>query len=386
MEVRNGRFAPRALSVLAVLALTGGIAACGSDDKKSSDSASNSSAAGTQTTQAAESTDPTFAKYSAPFALVDPKDPVEAASGKKITIIICGAAGATCVRVGNGAKEAAEALGYQVSVVDGRSQPSVWNQTFQSAIASKSDGIVLAAVPPGLVGGAMAKAKSAGVKVAAVLSTAGPKPDVAVEIDRNEVSEGNSAFLAKDSGGKAQLLLVRDDEFPETKLSQDGYKTQLPKICPGCKIVDEVSFTLALAAQRLAGNVAAKLKNNPGINYVALPFDAVAPFVIQGIREAGRAGKVKIIGVGGDPTSIDAMKSGDMVESFGTPAELMGWMAVDGLVRQFAGKPQGPRDERVISDYKVPQRFVVADKLPDTPTWDAGGFDYRSEFKKLWGK
>jgi hypothetical protein len=80
------------------------------------------------------------------------------------------------------------------------------------------------------------------------------------------------------------------------------------------------------------------------------------------------------------------MKSGDMVESFGTPAELMGWMAVDGLVRQFAGKPQGPRDERVISDYKVPQRFVVADKLPDTPTWDAGGFDYRSEFKKLWGK
>jgi ribose transport system substrate-binding protein len=384
MEDRRRRWSPRVAAIATAFVVATSVAACGSSDEDTAKGSGSGEAAAT--TEKAASTDPVFAKYSSPVTLDEPSKAVKAPAGKKITIIICGSQGATCVRVGNGAKEAAEALGYQVDVVDGRSQPSVWNQTFQSAIAKKSDGIVLAAVPPGLVSGAMAKAKAAGVKVAAVLSTAGPSPDVAVEIDRSEVSEGNSAFLAKDSGGKADILLVRDDEFPETKKSQLGYKTALPKICPECKISDEVSFTLALAAQRLAGNIASKLRNNPSINYVAIPFDAVAPFATQGIREAGRTGKVKLIGVGGDPPSIDALKADEMVESFGTPAEMMGWMALDGLARAFVGEKVGERNTTVITDYKVPQRLVTKENLPDGPTWDAGGFDYRSKFKQLWGK
>jgi hypothetical protein len=75
-----------------------------------------------------------------------------------------------------------------------------------------------------------------------------------------------------------------------------------------------------------------------------------------------------------------------MAESFGTAAEMMGWMAVDGLARLFAGQKVGPRDEQVVSDYKVQQRFVTKDNIPETETWDAGGFDYRSKFKELWGK
>jgi len=380
---------PRALGAVAAVSIAMGVVACGSSDDSSTGTAAAGTSASSGTTGAATTAaadNPAFEKYSQPVTLDEPSKPVKAQAGKKITVLICGAVGATCVRVGNGAKEAAEALGYQVEVVDGRSQPSVWNKAFQTAIANKSDGIVLAAVPPGLVSGAMAKAKQAGVKVAAVLSTAGPSPDVAVEIDRSEIAEGNAAFIAKDSGGKAKVLIVRDDEFPETKLSQDGLKEQIPKICPDCEIKDDISFTLALASQRLAGNVASALKKNPDINYIALPFDAVTPFVTQGIREAGKAGQVKIVGVGGDPPSIDALKSGDMVESFGTPAEMMGWLAMDGLVRSFAGEEVGPRDPRVVTDYKVPQRFVTKDNLPDGPTWDAGGFDYRSKFKELWGQ
>jgi hypothetical protein len=71
------------------------------------------------------------------------------------------------------------------------------------------------------------------------------------------------------------------------------------------------------------------------------------------------------------------MKAGDMVESMGTPAEWMGWQAVDGLVRLFAGKK--------VDDAPVPQRLVTAANPPGADGWQ-GDFDYQAQYKKVWGK
>jgi ribose transport system substrate-binding protein len=208
---------------------------------------------------------------------------------------------------------------------------------------------------------------------------------VGVEINRPEVAKANSAWIAKDSGGKANVLLIRDDEFPETKVTADAYKGELSKACSGCKVGGDISFTLALASQRLAGDVAQALRGNPNINYIVLPFDTVSTFVSQGIREAGKTGKVKMVGLGGDPPSLQAIKSGDMVESFGTQAEWMGWDAVDGLVRIFAGSKVPPINAATKSNYLVTGRYVTKDNLPEGDHWD-GDFDYPSKFKELWGK
>jgi ABC-type sugar transport system substrate-binding protein len=111
----------------------------------------------------------------------------------------------------------------------------------------------------------------------------------------------------------------------------------------------------------------------------------VSTFVSQGIREAGRTGKVKMVGLGGDPPSLQAIKSGDMAESFGTQAEWMGWDAVDGLVRIFAGADVPPITPATKSNYLVTGRYVTKDNLPTGDHWD-GDFDYAGKFKALWGK
>jgi len=363
-------------SLTAAIMLGAGVAACGSSE---SDGGSSSPAgSGVAPTVAA-----TVEKFSAPVTWPGPTTPVTPPKGKRITIVICGSQGITRVRVGDGAKAAAEALGYQATVVDGRSQPDVWNHAVQSAIASKTDGIVLAAVPAGLVAGAVDKAKAAGIPVVSALAVSG-SPTAKVGLNRPDVASANSAFIAKDSGGEANVLLLRDAEFPETEITAELYPKELEAACSKCSVTKEVSFSLALAPQRLAGNIAQALQQNPTINYIITPFDTVMPFLSQGIRQAGKAGKVKIVGLGADPPSIQAIQAGDQVMSLGSPAEWLGWNAVDAIVRALANKKLPPEDGMTQSDYVIPQRYVTKSNLPGASGWD-GAFDYASKFEELWG-
>jgi ribose transport system substrate-binding protein len=374
--------------LVCVLLLGVALSACGSGGSSTSSGSTGEAEGGETKPAASESStvsSAAFKEFSAPITWPGPKEPVTPPAGKSITVIICGSQGITCVRVGEGVEAAGAAVGYQVKVVDGQSSPTVWNQAVQSAVAEKTDGIVLAAVPPGLVSGALEKAKAAGIPVAATLSVLGPPVDVKVELNRPAIAAANSAWIAQDSGGDAKVLVVRDDEFPETKVTSDAYAPDLEAECSGCGVEDEVEFTLALASQRLAGEVAQALKAHPEINYIVQPFDTITTFVKQGIAQAGKTGQVKIVGLGADPPSFEAMKEGSMAQSLGTPAQWMGWDALDGLIRTFAGKPVPKLNKETQSNYDVPERFVT----PETPEPGPSGwpdFDYQSKFEELWGK
>jgi ribose transport system substrate-binding protein len=395
MQSKHGRPASacRRRPVAAVAAVTvalGSLAACGSSSEDASTTATSApSAAATtaQTTAAASATDSVFAAFSGPVSTwPGPDAPVEVTPGKHLTVITCGSTGITCVRVANGVAAAAKSIGYTTDVVDGRQQPTTWNQAIQSAITNKTDGIVLAAVPPVLVQGALAAAKKAGIPVAATLTPNGEGPVTRVNYDRAKVAEANTAFIAKDSGGDAHVLQLADDaDFPDLKQDGDLYPKLLTQYCDTCKVVKRLDFTAAVAPQRLPGDVAQALQSDPSITYVLVPFDTFNAFVIQGIRQAGKTDSVKIVGVGADPPSVDAIKQGIEVESLGTPAEWMGWSAVDGLLRSFAGDAQAPLIKAANSNYEVPLRYVTAENLPSSGGWD-GGFDYAAKYGELWQK
>ena len=81
--------------------------------------------------------------------------------GKSIYVITCASQGIGCVRAAKGVEEAGAALGWQVRTIDGRGDPATWNSAILSAVAAKANGIVLAAVPPMLVGDALQQAAAA---------------------------------------------------------------------------------------------------------------------------------------------------------------------------------------------------------------------------------
>jgi ribose transport system substrate-binding protein len=372
------------------------VAACGSSDSSTvstgasaTGTTSGSATASSPTSSATSAVDQTFNKFNQEVTKwPGPTEPVKPPPGKNITVITCGSQGITCTRVANGVTAAGKTLGYHVNVVDGRNDPTVWNHAIRSAVANKTDGIVLGIVPPALVSGAVAEAEKAKIPVIAVSSTLGGAADARVGYNASAWGIANAAFVTKDSGGKANILVIRDDTFPEVKITVDAFESQIKQDCPDCKIAGSLSFSLATASQRLAGDVAQALQKDPSIDYILMPYDAVNAFVIQGIRTAGKAGQVKLLGFGADPPSIKAIAAGDQIESVGFPAEWSGWMGVDALARLFAGQKvptPKPAGDQVMTSYDIPLRYITKQNLPLPDGWQ-GDLDYQSQFKKLWGK
>jgi ribose transport system substrate-binding protein len=307
-----------------------------------------------------------------------PDAPVKTAAGKTVTVVTCSSQGIGCVRAAQGVEAAGKALGWTVRVIDGRGDPGAWNGAILSAIAGKSDGIVLAAVPPMLVGDALQRAAAAKLPVVSVFN---PKPEQAdgifayVRPDHSAQGALAASWVANDSAGKAHVLIIEDREFPELNQRVAGFKSALAA-CTGCVVVDSVESTIGTMAQRLPGAVAAALSRHPDIDYVVAPFDSNAFFSGQGVRQAGRSGAVKVTGYEGDPQAVDGIRTGAQAMSIADAAEWMGWQATDELARAFAGAPP--------ANIPVPFRLIDKTNAPQTPGW-LGDLDYSAKFKGVWG-
>lgn len=301
-----------------------------------------------------------------------------AQKGKTVYVVTCSSQGIGCVRAGNGVKEAGELLGWTVRVIDGKGDPGTWNGAIQAAIAAGANGIVLDAVPPALVGDALEKAKQAKI---AIVSVFNPIPDaqspVFAFVRPDHVAQGRlmADWVAANSDGKGQIILVEDREFPELRQRVVGFESEIAK-CGGCKIVARVDSTIGTMAQRLPGAVSAELSRQAGATYLVAQFDSQAFFAGEGVRQSGKTGQIKVAGYEGDPQTIDAIRNGTQAASIADPAEWMGWQAVDELNRAFAGAPP--------ANTPVAYRLIDKANAPDTKGW-MGDVDFRAEFRRLWG-
>jgi ribose transport system substrate-binding protein len=367
----------------AALVVAGTLAACGSSDSTSTSSSTGSATAGAADTSGVPAAvSKRVAAAEAPISeWPGPKTPVKVKAGQDVVVVTCGSQGIGCVRAAAGATEAGQKLGWNVRTVDGKSDPSVWNSAIQDAIAAKADGIVLDAVPPALVQGALAKAKAAGIPLVSVFNPVPDDPGSVFDYVRpDHVEQGQlmADWVTEDSGGQANVLVVRAPEFPELLQRHEGFTKELASVCPGCQIAGTVDMTLGTMAQRLPQAVISALQRNPKIDYVVAPIDSAATFVSEGVRSAGKGGEVKVSGYEGDPDAVARVHDGDVqAATIADPPEWMGWQAMDALARAFAGQEA--------ETVKVPSRLLVKDNAPTTKGW-MGDLDFRSQLEQLWQK
>ena len=375
-QIRLGRWTVSAAAVVAV----GVLAGCGSGDSASSSSSTSTPAASAADGAVAPEVAQRVAAAEKPLASwPGPKTPVKVQPGKQVVVVTCGSQGIGCVRAAAGAAEAGKQLGWNVRTVDGKSDPSVWNSAIQDAVAAKVDGIVLDAVPPALVQNALAKAKAAGIPLVSVFNPVPEDPGSVfdyVRPDHAEQGQLMADWVTADSGGEANVLVIRAPEFPELLERHEAFTQELSSACPDCKVAGTVDMTLATMAQRLPQAVISALQRNPNIDYIVAPIDSAATFVSEGVRSAGKTNKVKVSGYEGDPDAVARVRDGDVqAATIADPPEWMGWQAMDALARAFAGQ-----DAETV---KVPSRLLVADNAPDTEGWQ-GDLDFRAQLEQLW--
>jgi ribose transport system substrate-binding protein len=308
-----------------------------------------------------------------------PDEPVPVVRGKKVVAITCGSQGYGCVQGAQGVVAAGKTLGWDVQVVDGKGDPSVWNAAVVQAVADRADGIVLAAINPALVQDGLARARAAHIPVIVEFLPKLPGASVDGYITTDHAAGGKvlADWIISDSGGRAKVLMLDEPAFPELVSRNDAVRAELRAACSGCSIVSSAKFSIGTMAQQLPSLVSSALQSHPDIGYVLAPFDSAGTFAAQGIRQSDQPA-VKLVSGEGDPDGLTRVRTGEQAADLATVPGWAGWAAVDDLLRLFHGKP--------VTDYTLPQRLFTKASVPAGSGGWAGDLDYAAKFRAVWGQ
>lgn len=288
-----------------------------------------------------------------------------------------------------GMEDAFSQLGIEVRVCDGAGTPGTIGACIDDAAAQQAGAVVTGSVSPYLAERSFENARDAGVPVL-VTNQGYPEPSTNelayLSFDTNELLRLAADWVIADSGGDATILLTRitDSEWTQAAIDE-GAVAELEQYCPGCtyEIVD-LNFG---SVDQMASSVAAAFARNPEIDYVIPQYTSVVPMVLEGVRQAGFADKVRAVTATGVLDGVQRVHDQDVIlAEVGINIYQQGWMAADQVIRMMLG-------EEPLQELDVPFRmFTEANvgELELTPEafqngdW-YGDTGFREVYLDLWG-
>jgi ribose transport system substrate-binding protein len=303
-----------------------------------------------------------------------------AAKGKKITIISCLQA-SDCSIDAAGTAEAAKAIGWEPTIVDGKGDIAVYNASIRTAVNNSADGIINIALPVPLIQDGLRYAKEKKVPIVSSANVISPDPLLYANNEHQWVAQGVmlADWMIADSNGKAGVVSLRDDEFPGIKLREDGVAQGLAK-CTGCKMLAEpnLSVMVLINPTQMAQQVQSlNARFGKALNYIATPYGSVDGLITPVLKSLHRE-DVKVVGYDGNKQQILLCKQGAVGAIAVTMQTWVGWGAVDQMNRAFNG--EAPVKENVPT-YLMAGATCTGDGRAEQTV----AFDFRSVYLKLWG-
>lgn len=379
-----------ALAML-VAALAVGLVACGGGDDTTSGGSTESSSS-TESTGGGETAsgvdqkkiDVLLDEAVAPGKWEGPKEPAPAPEGKSVVFIPTFAAAEGEVLLEEGIKTGAEALNWDLTVIDGKGTPQGYSAAIGQAITQKADAVILGAIDPVLVPEPMKQLKAAGISVVVQSNVSEPTEDLWIANVGYQVpkeAEYLAAFVADESQGDANILYVEDKEFGIVTERTKFFKPALEELCSSCEIGAETEFQVTELETKLGPKISAALQANPDVNYILAPYDASVPPMVAAIKQAGLENDVKIVSYGGFKQATDYLRNKEIqTATVANATQWQGWQAYDALIRNW--------DELPITDevtHKDPIKLLTWENPPAPNTYFEGDADYMTEYEKLWG-
>lgn len=321
----------------------------------------------------------------------------KAVPGKSVWVISCTQAGAGCALPAEAAVAAGKAIGWNMTLVDGKYDPAVWNDQIRAAIAAKADAIILVAFDCPAVQGSLAAAKSAGVKIYGLYAfdctdiggqkmfdgtiTYGTLGSYSHYIETQYAKAIGTYAIAK-TKAKAKVIELRSDDLLIVKHISNGFEKQMTT-CKTCTVYKKTFTGADFLAGKLQAFTAAMLTQHPDANVVVAPYDAAILLgmgaAVQQARSQGR--HLLLLGGEGLPPNVDLIRKGQQTAGFGLPSTWAGWAAIDGLNRVFAGQPQ-------VDAGMGHQTFDHFHNLPPAGAGYEGNkksSGYMANYKRIWG-
>lgn len=321
--------------------------------------------------------------------------------GKKVWAITFGLAASAGAEFATGAKEGGEAVGWKVTVFDGKFDPNNYLTGIRQAIAAKADGIILYAIDCPDVKAALQEAKNANIPVIGIedFDCSELKPGEASlfasgigDYNAEPFSSGTHSYeswiqdngrTAADAavvatGGKAKVIDFVETDTHATILIDTGFKSELSG-CGGCTIVGRVEFTGGDIGTTLQDKAAQALLQHPDANAIFTNYDAPATGGISAaVVASGRVNQIYVVGGEGDPPNVQLVRE-NRGQNAGAadPVRWEGYAGIDALNRVFNGQKAAANGIGMLLWDKT-------HNLPPSGEAVIYPIDYRAAYLKSW--
>ena len=314
----------------------------------------------------------------------------KAAPAKNVVVLAADMKNGGILGVVNGIQEAAKAIGWKVTVLDGAGSISGRTAAFGQAMALKPDGIIINGFDAVEQGPAMEQAKAGKIPMVSwhAAPKVGPVPEVGVfanvTTDAMEVSKAAADWALIDAKGKPGVIIFTDSTYAIAIAKADRMKKEIQDL--GGTVLEYVDTPIAETSQRMPQLTTSLLQkygdkwtHSLAIN--DLYFDFMGP----SLAAAGIAGDGKPVNVAagdGSESAYQRIRAKQyQAVTVAEPLNLQGWQLIDELNRAVSGEKW--------SGYVSPLHVVTSANVE----FDGGpknsfdpGNGYRDEYKKIWGK
>lgn len=314
-------------------------------------------------------------------ALPDSSPPIQ--SEKSLVLVTCSLASEGCAQPAHGAKDAAEAVGWEVKIIDGKDTADTQNAAVRQALALNPDGLITFAINPESIQGSLEEAKRQGVKVIASSSAKSDLVDYS-DIPNESTWRERGSLLADyaivKNEGQVKALVLHDTGFDFLEVQYRAFLDRLSE-CDTCEVLDDQTFTfadLATSVPRLSQQMA---QRSPDFNTFYIDYDYAVPSALQGLRSVGVEDKI-VLGSDGTSAAIELIRSdGGQTATTAYALGWIGWADIDAMNRLFAGESPEPAAEAL--SVKLIDHDVTTEQ--DIEGLWGGDADFKAAYLQLWG-
>jgi ribose transport system substrate-binding protein len=324
------------------------------------------------------------------FTLPEGPD-IKPPSGKNVWVISLGQSIETSQNASRAMEEAAQSLGWKLTVFDGKFEAARQLSGLEQAINSGAEGIVLLYIDCAPVKTGLLKAKEQGIPVAGIESK-----DCEPSLETNaKFVEGKNFEEFEEGWGRTQMewviaktegdtkVIVNEESDLQTTRSQAiGWKDTCAEFS-GCEIVANASFVGTEFGPPLQQKFEQALNSNPDANGFIATYDAAMTSGGGGaaLRASGRLPEINVMGGEGSVQGIEMIYNESGIDACaGLPTELTGYEAIAVLARAFSGKEPGDGNSGM--GYQVCEK---GHNLPPKGQVYKAPVEFVPAYEKMWG-
>jgi ribose transport system substrate-binding protein len=232
--------------------------------------------------------------------------------------------------------------GFEVIALAGELDPARQKDQVKDFLVKKVCAIVLTPCDSKSIGTSVAEANAAGVPVfTADVACVAPGARVVTHVATDNLEGGRLAgrTMAEMLGGKGKVALLDHPEVESSQLRSKGFREEIAK-APGISIVANPPGMGDKARSRAAAQDV--LQAHEDIDGFFCSNDPSALGALAAIEEAGRAGRVRVIGFDGQLEARRAVKEGKLYATILQYPSKIGQMTVDAIDRYMKGEKVPP--------------------------------------------